>query len=47
MVSFPHYRQLENMDCGPTCLRKSPNITDGTTPRKPSRSWRNLVKTRT
>lgn len=21
MIKFPHYRQLENMDCGPTCLR--------------------------
>ncbi|TDB57958.1 peptidase domain-containing ABC transporter [Arundinibacter roseus] len=21
MKPFPHYRQLENMDCGPTCLR--------------------------
>ena len=19
--SFPHYRQLDAMDCGPTCLR--------------------------
>lgn len=21
MKSFPHYRQLDAMDCGPTCLR--------------------------
>lgn len=21
MPNFPHYKQLDSMDCGPTCLR--------------------------
>lgn len=30
-MSFPHYTQLDSMDCGPTCLRIIAAFTVGTT----------------